>query len=189
MRAAVLAASLLVALGCGTQSPPAPAAPEPAPPADPPPPADDRPPAETAAASHGKVVESRTETGTTSQHFSVTLPADLESDIPCTATGVDQFMAALFVRVRNRLKPPPGYQMVMPGRPSAAAVKVAIEVPPSGEPLGVTLKASSGVQALDRAVVAAVESSRCMPPPPPRLVDSKTRTFQIVETYGFERPN
>jgi TonB family protein len=134
-------------------------------------------------------VETRTETKTRTERFSVKLPDDLETDIPCTATGLDQFMAALFVRVRNRLQLPPGYQAVMPGRPSVATVKVVIEVPASGEPLGATLGSSSGVEPLDRAVLAALDKTRCMPPPPAKLVDSKTRSFRINQAYGFERTN
>jgi TonB family protein len=130
------------------------------------------------------VVETRTETRT----YSVTLPDDLETDIPCSATGTEQFMGALLVRVRNRLELPRGYRAVTPGSPATATVKVLIEVPASGEPLGAKLSETSGVEALDRAVLAAVDQARCMPPPPAKLIDS-TRTFRITEPFGFERTN
>jgi TonB family protein len=173
-----LALTLLV-VGCATQPAPAPA--EPAPPAAPSPPADQPP--------RGKVVETTTTTTTRTERFSVNLPDDLESDIPCGATSVDRFMAALFVRVRNRLELPRGYQALMPGRPAAATVRVVIDVPASGEPIAAKLTGPSGVEALDRAVLAAVEKAKCVPPPPARMMDPKTGTFRIIEPFGFERAN
>jgi TonB family protein len=131
-------------------------------------------------------VETRTETRTHTERFSVKLPDDLETDIPCSAAGLDQFMGALFVRVRNRLELPSGFQAVMPGRPAVATVKVVIEVPPDGQPLTAKLGTSSGNEKLDRAVLNAVNKAGCMPPPPPKLIDAKTRSFRVTQSYGFQ---
>jgi TonB family protein len=114
---------------------------------------------------------------------------DPGTDVPCSAEGFGELMTALFVRVRHRLEPPQGFQLVMPGRPAATTVKVLVELPQGGEPLAVSLSRPSGVEALDRAVLAALEKARCMPAPPARLIDAKTSTFRITQAYGFDRTN